>query len=324
MAWSLDVAPHVMSWHASDPAEVRSRYLTDYGAQSSVGHSPSGAPPEIAVDQLRLGPLEVSEHARNVDVAYRFERHDVYAVFFAASGSFSNGEHGREPVASSTRAVVYRPDSGRMIARAAAGSTSVLLLVKRWALHNELSRLLDRPVPATIPFPPVLDFAAPAGWLQVLGVFRTALRDRDSIVLEPVVAEPLCHALLAGLLMCSLSPFVEELRRPVARRRPRAVRAVTDLIDAHPEGPHTIESLAAHANISARTLQALFGRYVGMPPTVYLRQVRLARVHDDLSTGRAGSVADAAHRWGFTHLGRFAAAYRVQYGSQPSQTLRRS
>jgi AraC-like DNA-binding protein len=29
-----------------------------------------------------------------------------------------------------------------------------------------------------------------------------------------------------------------------------------------------------------------------------------------------------AMRWGFTHLGRFAGAYRDRYGVTPSQTLR--
>ena len=34
------------------------------------------------------------------------------------------------------------------------------------------------------------------------------------------------------------------------------------------------------------------------------------------------SVADIASHWGFTHLGRFAAAYRERYGCVPSETLR--
>ena len=34
------------------------------------------------------------------------------------------------------------------------------------------------------------------------------------------------------------------------------------------------------------------------------------------------SVSEVATRWGFTHLGRFAGAYRLRYGVPPSQTLR--
>jgi AraC-like DNA-binding protein len=33
------------------------------------------------------------------------------------------------------------------------------------------------------------------------------------------------------------------------------------------------------------------------------------------------TVTDVAHRWGFDHLGRFAASYRARYHTTPSQTL---
>jgi AraC-like DNA-binding protein len=34
------------------------------------------------------------------------------------------------------------------------------------------------------------------------------------------------------------------------------------------------------------------------------------------------SVSEVAFRWGFTHLGRFAGAYKERFGVPPSQTLR--
>ena len=87
---------------------------------------------------------------------------------------------------------------------------------------------------------------------------------------------------------------------------------------AHPDHPHTTASLARMAGVGVRNLQAGFRNHVNMSPMAYLRQIRLCRVHDDLYSGRAATIADAAHRWGFGHLGRFAADYRAKYGALPS------
>jgi transcriptional regulator GlxA family with amidase domain len=56
----------------------------------------------------------------------------------------------------------------------------------------------------------------------------------------------------------------------------------------------------------------------------YLRHLRLARVHDHLRDADPAldTVTQAAYRYGFTHMGRFAAAYRTRYGVAPRETLR--
>ena len=56
----------------------------------------------------------------------------------------------------------------------------------------------------------------------------------------------------------------------------------------------------------------------------YLRRTRLARVHEDLLHADPASttVRTVAHRWGFAHLGRFAATYAERYGQSPSTTLK--
>ena len=53
-----------------------------------------------------------------------------------------------------------------------------------------------------------------------------------------------------------------------------------------------------------------------------LADIRLARVREELLHGTENAtVTGVAMRWGFTHTGRFAAAYRRKYGESPSQTL---
>jgi transcriptional regulator GlxA family with amidase domain len=57
---------------------------------------------------------------------------------------------------------------------------------------------------------------------------------------------------------------------------------------------------------------------------MYLRQLRLHRVHTELAANSPDSatVTMVARRWGFMHLGRFANQYRQLFGEPPSETLR--
>jgi transcriptional regulator GlxA family with amidase domain len=102
------------------------------------------------------------------------------------------------------------------------------------------------------------------------------------------------------------------------------IKAAVDAIEAHPERPFTVSALAEVAAVSVRTLQHGFQRHLDMSPMTYLRQVRLARAHQDLSDCGPDqvTVTHIAHKWGFGHVSRFAAAYRRRYGVGPSTTLR--
>ena len=94
---------------------------------------------------------------------------------------------------------------------------------------------------------------------------------------------------------------------------------------AEPGRAFTAHELAAISGVGVRVLQESFRRHVGVPPLTYLRRLRLEGVHADLLRGEEcdRSVSEVAHRWGFTHLGRFAGAYRDHYGITPSETLRK-
>jgi transcriptional regulator GlxA family with amidase domain len=81
---------------------------------------------------------------------------------------------------------------------------------------------------------------------------------------------------------------------------------------------------APAAGIAGRTLYKHFRLSKGVAPMAYLRNVRLRKARDDMLRGNpADKVTDIAKRWGFDHLGRFAAEYRRCYGEMPSETLRR-
>jgi AraC-like DNA-binding protein len=105
---------------------------------------------------------------------------------------------------------------------------------------------------------------------------------------------------------------------------PRALRQAEDYIDAHADADIGIADIAAAAAVTPRALQLAFRRYRDTTPMRHLRDVRLARAHEDLVRGdpsRGDSVTEIAVRWGFGNPGRFAGYYRAAYGRSPSRTL---
>jgi AraC-like DNA-binding protein len=129
---------------------------------------------------------------------------------------------------------------------------------------------------------------------------------------------------VSGLALTVEHPYGEEPAGLQGPRSPRTVKRALDAIHAEPWRPYTIAELADVAGVGVRVLQDAFRKHVGLSPLAYLRRVRLDEVHAELSRADPWqvSVSEVAYRWGFTHLGRFAGAYRARYGVSPSRTLR--
>lgn len=79
-------------------------------------------------------------------------------------------------------------------------------------------------------------------------------------------------------------------------------------------------SLVAEAcNVSLRYLQQLF---LGEDRSIsgFIREKRLIRAREDLSVETATTIAEIAHRWGFSDQSQFNKAYRAQFGCTPTAT----
>lgn len=106
---------------------------------------------------------------------------------------------------------------------------------------------------------------------------------------------------------------------------PRHVHDAVDFMRAHLHQPRTMADIAAAAGISVRSLQVAFRHFYDTTPMAYLRQLRLEEVHAELSSAENRlPVGEVALKWGFIHMGRFAAHYRAAYGVYPSETAARA
>lgn len=111
--------------------------------------------------------------------------------------------------------------------------------------------------------------------------------------------------------------------RPVefAPARRRLARLAAEILHERCREDLSIEDLCLAVRASRRTLHLGFLEVYGMGPMAYLKCLRLQGVRRDLRSARPGdrNITHVAMSWGFTHLGRFAATYRAQFGRLPSE-----
>jgi AraC-like DNA-binding protein len=207
------------------------------------------------------------------------------------------------------------------------GCAQFCLMIPGRVLERALEAMLDRPLSEPIAFSPAMDVTSGAGraWLDALRLIERQANYRDGLLDRAPATGHLERLLVDGLLLAQPHNYTDALGEPRRPAAPPSVRQAIDLMRDRPEQPWTTAALARSVAVSARSLQDGFARSVGVPPTRYLRDVRLDRVHGDLRSAdpRTATVSQVADRWGFLYLSRFAAAYREKFGESPSETLRR-
>jgi AraC-like DNA-binding protein len=276
-------------------------------------------------DVIRLGPLTVGELQFAAPVELTASGLDGYHVTFPLVGTVHTRQAGNEVTASLDRAAVFCP--GHTVrTRNAAGGLQLDVKIDQPALEDQLVALLGHPIDGPIDLPPAMDMSIGPGrtWSGLVQLVRAETEDHGGLLYEPLIAEQLRNSILSGLLLSLPHRYRDELISPARSGPPRTIRRVMDAMQDGPERQFCVTDLAAIAGISVRSLQEGFRRYVGVTPMAYLQQVRLGRAHEALvrEYSHRITVASIAHRWGFTHLGRFACAYRNRYGVSPSDTLR--
>lgn len=128
---------------------------------------------------------------------------------------------------------------------------------------------------------------------------------------------------LEDLLLSSLSLTLDPRPTGNGAPRPYYVRRAEKYILENLVGDLELAGVVDASGVSARTLFRGFQSIHCQGPIGWAREQRLERARDDLlaAIGKP-RISDIALRWGFTHLGRFCAAYRARYGQTPSESLR--
>ncbi|MGB3502120.1 MAG: AraC family transcriptional regulator [Mesorhizobium sp.] len=205
------------------------------------------------------------------------------------------------------------------------GCAQILVQVRKAPFLAFAERVLDRPLPGPLQFDPLIDFSRPEmlAWRAFANsLFHAADTAGPELgKLQAAFNEQRLMELFLRVQPSNMSIFMENRSDSVL---PRHMKRADEYIRAHAADAVTLTDICDAAGVTPRTLQLGYKAMFGMSPMHALQGERLKRVHFELVSGQAHSVADTALKWGFSHLGRFSGDYRDMFGETPRETLARS
>jgi AraC-like DNA-binding protein len=299
---------------------------TFYGLMEIKPAAGSGEQISFSGDVAQIGPITIG------DISYGAEMcittgglETAYHVLAPLTGAVQVLHRAAAITADPSQAAVFRP-FGDISLRWSADCRLISVKIERPALERELDAVLDRRPGSPLPLGATFGLAGGPGrsWLALVRLLLGEVRQPDGLTSLPHLLRRWRELAVSGLAQAVEHPFSQGQAGQPTARRPRTVKRALDAMHAEPGRSFTAAELAVIAGVGIRVLQESFRQHVGVPPQTYLRRLRLEGVHAELSRAGPGvvSVSEVATRWGFTHLGRFAGAYRDRYGVTPSQTLR--
>jgi AraC-like DNA-binding protein len=277
-------------------------------------------------DVVMLGPITVGEISYGTDVQLNIaDLETSYHVLAPITGTLRSRHRGTVVHADPTRAAVYRP-VGDIDLEWPGECRLLSVKVERAVLERELDAALDQQIVSPLLLGESFDLVDGPGrtWAALVRLLHKELCAEGGLAAQPRMASRWRDMVVSGLALTVEHPYGDEPAGMQGPRRPRTVKRTLDAMNSEPWRQFTAKDLAEIAGVGVRVLQESFRQHVGVSPLSYLKRLRLDGVHAELSRSDPWqmNVSEVAYRWGFTHLGRFAGAYRARFGVSPSQTLR--
>ncbi|GAA0569025.1 AraC family transcriptional regulator [Paractinoplanes ferrugineus] len=325
-ATPLDTPVHI-ALHTRDVAEAKAFCRQMFYGPLQV--TPIGDLSGFAFsgDVVMLGPVTVGEISYGADMHVNIgDLETAYHVLAPLTGTLRSRHRGATVLADSTRAAVFRP-VGDIDLYWPGDCRLLSVKVERAALERELDAALDQRFVSPLLLGESFDLVDGPGrtWAALVRLLHAELCAENGLIRQPRMASRWRDMVVSGLALTVEHPYgVDEPAGLQGPRRPRTVKRALDAMHAEPWHQFTAAELASVGGVGIRVLQESFRQHVGMSPLTYLKRLRLDGVHAELSRSDPWqvNVSEVAYRWGFTHLGRFAGAYRERFGVSPSQTLR--
>lgn len=320
------LADHLI-WHTDDPRAAEDFARDLFGRHALTVEDPAPHEFEASFHAVRLRDMTIGYLDYTCAVRLTAPRlPPAVTVMMPMSGEVMATVATVDTVQANPITAAVPRHGDQLVARCQRQSPLLLVVIDVDALHRHLSRLLGRPLHEPLVFASEfgLGDARASRWNFAIQMLHAELLEKGSLLSSGVGIGQLEEFVMSSLLYAHESNYAGVLARSSEHTEHRATRAAKDFIEQHLAEPLTVGDIARAAGVSERTLQSLFRDELWTSPMAYVRDRRLERARADLADAAPGtvSVTLVATRWGFGHLGRFAAEYKARFGESPSRTLR--
>nr|WSX53972.1 helix-turn-helix domain-containing protein [Streptomyces sp. NBC_00974] len=263
---------------------------------------------EIRASRFSLSPLR----SRRTAAMIRRGDPEQYQLAFLRKGATSLSQHRNECTIAAGDLMLWdtsRPSDNRMPAAGGQVRATILLLPRNiMPLRTQrLDQMLARRIPGE------------RGMASILAAFMTSLEDHGAEC-TPEELHRLGMVAVDLATACVAQHLDAEDRLPAEVRTQALVQRIHAFIEHNLGDPELNPSaVAAHHNISVRTLHQLF-HVQGESVHARIRRRRLEQCRTDLAHPglRGRPVSAIAARWGFSGPVVFSRSFREAYGISPT------
>ncbi len=302
----------------SDPGEFQE--LWSGVAQGTAAHALGGRTFRVSMRAYLLSNIHIfMASLKNARITRAPE--DYVGLTIPLNGEFRVASRRKAKAYASSSAHLLREDR-EFDFRAPNSSTVLVANVNVQALESHRARLLRADsVEAPSHYGGSFSLSTPDGrslWLLLSSAWRHLSND-NKIWNNQIAAQEWQDRILTKLCL-AYSHGDEDAGH---RCQPKHLARAVDYILGNLSRPVSLADLSDAAGVSVYTLIRAFRKTYQITPIAFLRHRRLDAVHRLLLAAEPedGTVTRAALRFGFVHLGRFAADYRRSFEEHPSDTL---
>lgn len=202
-----------------------------------------------------------------------------------------------------------------------------LVRISRQAMEMGLESLTGKPITNPLIFNAKMDanVGLSSAWWRTIHYIESELGNPDSLYHSPAFIRDIEQALIKGMLTSQAHNYSDDVKNALRNNLPSYLIKTIDYLKTNAKNEIHMDDIEWISGVSRNKLYADFKRHIGVPPTAYLKRIRMDGVRADIIKHMGEeSISTLALNWGFNHLGRFSTEYKKMFGETPSETQTKS